>query len=74
MENNNRSPAGLHSTWNPLDCSSRRASIRHWCCADYNAGLFKEKNDDIDEQAYDIGAAADYNAGLLKRKIMRLTS
>lgn len=21
MENNNRSPAGLHSTWNPLDCS-----------------------------------------------------
>ncbi|ATZ48693.1 hypothetical protein BCIN_03g08780 [Botrytis cinerea B05.10] len=76
MENNNRSPAGLHSTWNPLDCSSSpggnstvdEQAYDIGAAADYNAGLFKEKNDDIDEQGYDIGAAADYNAGLLKRK------
>ncbi|KAM0316818.1 hypothetical protein ACHAO8_002864 [Botrytis cinerea] len=79
MENNNRSPAGLHSTWNPLDCSRATSSpggnstvdeqaYDIGAAADYNAGLFKEKNDDIDEQGYDIGAAADYNAGFFKEK------
>ena len=29
MENNNRSPAGLHSTWNPLDCSRWVAKKKH---------------------------------------------
>ncbi|TEY45829.1 hypothetical protein BOTCAL_0327g00090 [Botryotinia calthae] len=76
MENNNRSPAGLHITWNPLDYSRNVAAGASpdkqaydiGAAADYNACLFVGNNYDICEQAYDIGDAADFNDALLKRK------